>query len=831
MTMLNGALKFAEVGIKVFPLDPNSKRPPTRCARYLGVSRGQDEATTDRQTIIRWWTRVPAANVGIACEPSGLYVVDIDCHNGAQGFESWKALTDIHGEPATFTVRTPSGGKHLYFWMPEPSLKNTAGKLGKGIDTRGNGYVVAPPSIVSDIRYQIEDVRAVTELPSWIVEALTVKKPAPSKNALHIAIPSSLAEAIHTPTAPADLLSSPQSSHAPADEVIARVGVLADELAGAPDGEGNNTAARVAFMVGGYVGAGQIDENHAVTLLTDSIASWTYRNATDEQTMMTTIRRQITEGTKSPRAWEASTSSTQEEGTPAPPLADPSDDPEQHAVRSDWSTDDGQARFLHKSIGGILYVIGLGWHLWDGQRWRSVNERRVSFVIKKFYKNRFDYYTRRSVEAAGDTELCEKWSGLAEAYSKFMNTRKLVGIVSALERIDPVEPDQLDAHPELLNTPRGIVNLRTGEIGKHDPVLLLTKITKGSYRPGYRHPDWDAALAALPAEVISYFQLRLGQAATGRIPESDDCLILQGNGANGKSLMTSDGVMRALGDFAMLASPGLILAKDTSGGASPERASVRGARFVLIEELPEGRSLSIEELKRIVGTSQITARMLYKDEMTFTTSHTLFVTTNYLPTVNETDDGAWRRLCLVNFPYKFSTDPQGPDEKMGDPMMKQRVREGVTGQHDAIVTWIVEGSRRYLADPTAIMEPARPARIQGDTRQWRGQADRIMSYLDARIIFDSDGAIARSDLYTDFTDYLSECGHAKWSQETFFSRLVNHELYRRGGLSEGQVRSAAGLSRPSMGGVAWSSALPSLPSRPRVVRGVRFRVDSDDELA
>jgi len=845
MTILNSALKLAETGISVFPVEPGGKRPPRgRVAAALKVRHGQNDATTDRETILRWWTRVPNANLGIACEASGLYVIDIDCHRGAPGFESWETLTDIHGATPTWTVRTPSGGLHLYFWMPKTALTNTAGKLGRGIDTRGNGYVVAPPSMVGDVHYQIEDTHRVADLPLWIIDAVTAKKNTPPKNALTLPIPPALSDAIHAyaPTDPAVLLSSPQSAHAPAEEVITRVRSLAAELGAAPDGEGNHTAARLAFMVGGYVGAGQIDEGHACDLLFEGIASWTYRNAADEQAMMTTIRRQVAEGAKRPRVWEASTTTSGTTPTgdagqsgPDPAMIGSLEDVERETAVSDWGTDDGQARSLRQYIGGILYVIGIGWHLWDGQRWRVVNERRVSHVIKSHYKRRFDSCARKlsAAIAAENFDLAKTWKKFAEAYSKFMNTRKLAGIVSALERIEPVEPDQLDAHPELLNTPSGVVNMRTGEIGKHDPALLLTKITQGSYVPGYTHPDWTASLEALPADVVPYFQLRLGQAATGYIPESDDCLILQGNGANGKSLMTSDGVMRALGDFAMLASPGLILAKDTSGGATPERASVRGARFVLIEELPEGRSLSIEELKRIVGTSQITARKLYKDEMTFATSHTLFVTTNYLPTVNETDDGAWRRLCLINFPYKFTIDPQGSDEKQGDPMMKQRVREGSTGQYDAIVTWIVEGARRYLADQTAIMEPLRPARIAQDTRRWRGTADRIMSYLDARIVLDSDSAIAKTDLYADFAAYLTENGHAKWSKETFFSRFLSHELYRRGGLSEGQARGTAGVSRPPMGdGVAWSSTLPSLPSRPRVVRGVRFRVDSDDtELA
>jgi putative DNA primase/helicase len=99
---------------------------------------------------------------------------------------------------------------------------------------------------------------------------------------------------------------------------------------------------------------------------------------------------------------------------------------------------------------------------------------------------------------------------------------------------------------------------------------------------------------------------------------------------------------------------------------------------VLIEELPEGRSLSVAELKRIIGTDVLSAATS-TGTVHVHCSHTLFVTTNYLPTVNETDDGTWRRLCLIGFPYKFTARPDGPMERVGDPGMKHRVRTGPRG--------------------------------------------------------------------------------------------------------------------------------------------------------
>jgi hypothetical protein len=44
-------------------------------------------------------------------------------------------------------VITGGGGRQLYFRMPLLELRNSAGKLGDNLDTRGEGgYVVAPGS-------------------------------------------------------------------------------------------------------------------------------------------------------------------------------------------------------------------------------------------------------------------------------------------------------------------------------------------------------------------------------------------------------------------------------------------------------------------------------------------------------------------------------------------------------------------------------------------------------------------------------------------------------------------------------------------------------------
>lgn len=134
--MLDDALAYARRGWAVIPLKPRGKIPLTQ--------HGVIDATTDENTIRSWWGKRPDANIGIACDPSGLAVIDIDAKSG--GLDTLDQLTSL--DPLcvdTLISRTGGGGLHLVF---EGSIPNTTSKIGKGIDSKGRGgYIVAPPSV------------------------------------------------------------------------------------------------------------------------------------------------------------------------------------------------------------------------------------------------------------------------------------------------------------------------------------------------------------------------------------------------------------------------------------------------------------------------------------------------------------------------------------------------------------------------------------------------------------------------------------------------------------------------------------------------------------
>lgn len=175
------AADAARRGWAVFPCRNGDKRP--------AIDRWEERASADPAHVAgAWRERWPRANVGIACGPSGLVVVDLDTpeHGGALPAE-WAAepgVCDGRGVlavlarragqrlPETYSVRTPSGGLHLYFAaIAGRELRNSAGRIGPMIDVRGcGGYVVAAGSVVGGRRYEVAREGPVAPLPSWLAD-------------------------------------------------------------------------------------------------------------------------------------------------------------------------------------------------------------------------------------------------------------------------------------------------------------------------------------------------------------------------------------------------------------------------------------------------------------------------------------------------------------------------------------------------------------------------------------------------------------------------------------------------------------------------------------
>jgi putative DNA primase/helicase len=129
----------------------------------------QIAATTDIAQLRAWWRSFPFANIGIATgSESRIIVVDVDPRHGGD------ASVAKLGLPETYTVQTGGGGRHLYFQHPGVEVPNSAGRVGLGIDIRGDGgFVIAPPSNhASGNKYEVITNLPIAPFPQQILVAL-----------------------------------------------------------------------------------------------------------------------------------------------------------------------------------------------------------------------------------------------------------------------------------------------------------------------------------------------------------------------------------------------------------------------------------------------------------------------------------------------------------------------------------------------------------------------------------------------------------------------------------------------------------------------------------
>lgn len=163
------ALAYAAQGIPVFPCQVNGKKPAT--------DNGFHDASAEPAQIDAWWSEADY-NLGLEPERAGWCVVDPDMGVAANGRKKdgeggWASAQAEFGlAPDTYTVRTPNGGRHLYF---EGSLPPTVGNqrvgLAPDVDTRGVGsYVVVPPSVIDGRFYEVISNADPAPLPSWVRE-------------------------------------------------------------------------------------------------------------------------------------------------------------------------------------------------------------------------------------------------------------------------------------------------------------------------------------------------------------------------------------------------------------------------------------------------------------------------------------------------------------------------------------------------------------------------------------------------------------------------------------------------------------------------------------
>lgn len=700
-TNLKVALAFAGLGIPVFPCDPSDKAP-----RVQGDWR--NSASIDEAQVKKWWKKQPDSIPAFSPGMVGLLVVDCDRHGGPDGVEAFAALSAEHGDADHITVGTPSGGVHVYMRQnPDAPLGNSSRGLPSGIDVRGvGGYVITPGALLPDGRsYAAADpatLLAARTIPEWLATTLNNnrdKEPA--------AKPGPVTE----------------RERAYAQKAMEG---CCKELSSAGEGGRNSLLNAITYRLGRMGGAGWIGQEKVETALLDACeTNGLLADDGGDRKARATIRS----------GWRAG------ERDPHPALPD---------TGMPYSEISLALRFAERYSRELRFIDDRGrWMGWDGKRWTDSKRYSAFTRVQQLCR-----------DAAAEALACK---AVDMGGARKIESGHVVTMVEKLARADPrlnVTSDMLDQHDWLLNTPGGVVDLRTGEIFQHDPDLLITKIAHATPDPHCPTPAWDAfqkRIAGGDQELVAFKLRWYGYSLTG-VTREQKFVFGWGEGGNGKG--TEASVVAGIMDDYSRVVPIMTLVQQRYDGHPTDLAGLAGARLVTASETPEGMNWDEVKIKTLTGGDKVTARFMRGDFFDFWPKFKLTVHGNNKPGLKSVDEAIRRRVLLV--PYSVTISAHERDPELGE-----KLKAEWSGILHKLVQGALEWQQIGLAAPQAVIDA---------TNAYLDDQDLIGQFLDEWCVTDLNGAAQSSELFEAWKEFCEEQGRRNVGQQKDF----NDTLEKRG---------------------------------------------------
>ncbi len=407
------------------------------------------------------------------------------------------------------------------------------------------------------------------------------------------------------------------------------------------------------------------------------------------------------------------------------------------------SEDELALTFSQRHLGQLLYVPALGtWLRWDSCRWKTDDVLAV-----------FDLSRAVCREAAAKEEG-SKAVKLASAAT--------VAAVERLARSDPRHArrvEDFDADPWSLNTPAGVVDLRTGKLRPHRRDDLVTKVT--AVAPSGPCRRWVRFLLEITngnRAMVRYLQRFMGYTLTG-ITREHAFAFLRGPGGNGKSVLMGIAAA-ALGDYAITAMADIVTVGRNDQHPT-HLASLRGARMILVTETEEGKPWAEARLKALVAGDRIAARVMRGDPFEFQPVGKWWIAGNHSPRLCNPDAAMRRRMHLV--PLTFV--PKTPD-----PELAERLKEELPG----ILAWAIRGCLAWQKEG---LNP--PAAVTDASADYFADQDSIATWLAERCERLDYAVAGVRHLYADWKMWAASRGEEPGSEMRFSSALMRHAAKKK----------------------------------------------------
>jgi P4 family phage/plasmid primase-like protien len=423
-------------------------------------------------------------------------------------------------------------------------------------------------------------------------------------------------------------------------------------------------------------------------------------------------------------------------------------DPQTDDIPELYSEDNAALAFSRQFANDLRYVAPWGrWMIWRGQRWTEENTLHVFDLARQICRS-------VAAQARNDQRHITTETQRRAVISRY----GLASTVAAVERLAKSDRrhaatiEQWDADVWALNTPAGVVDLRTGQIREGDRSAHMTKITEVA--PGGECPAWlrflDTACEG-DAELIGFLQRMAGYALTGSTRDHA-LFFVYGTGGNGKGTFLNT-LQWIMGDYARSA-PADMFTERKHEAHTTELARLMGARLVAAQETEEGKRWAEAKIKALTGGDPVTARFMRQDDFEYIPQFKLVMTGNHKPGLRNVDEAIRRRLYLIPFEADI------PAEKR-DTSLAERLRAEAGG----ILAWAIQGCLQWQREGLRA-----PDRVRAATADYLEQQDVLGQWM-AEHVTPKGGPTRRSELYKSFRQWAEDAGEYVLPQKRFVAAL------------------------------------------------------------
>ena len=418
--------------------------------------------------------------------------------------------------------------------------------------------------------------------------------------------------------------------------------------------------------------------------------------------------------------------------------------------------------FARRNVERFRYVPE--WHEWlewDGTRWRRDVAGRATLASKAL--------CGEIADAAHSDQFIfgDKPDKRAREALQF-ERKRYIDAVRDLARSEPpliAYSNTLDRDVFLLNTPAGVIDLRTNTIRQHDRGDMITMITNVSPDAGSR-PVFDKFLDDITCgdkDLSAYLQRGLGACLSGAISDHWLMFWYGATGRNGKNTL-GDLVLWILGEYAKKV-PASTLMSDKHANRHPtEIANLRGLRLAFSSEIEEGDHWHESRLKEVTGDAMLSGRFMRQDLIEFPRTHKHVVFGNNRPMLRVVDQAIASRMHMVPFNAQFTKEAGNLDTEMPEKLKAEAAQ---------VLAWLIQGHAKWLADKTLV----KCAAVEDATRDYLQAQSTLDMWIEERcaLVKDDQRNAAywpkAKDLYSDFSMWKQDRGEVPMSQSRWGEQM------------------------------------------------------------